>query len=103
MPGFYSDEERTAWLIAEQLMAKGRAVMRQAESALEAFKAGKELNRQRCARRGHVLRGRRRVLLPRRLSAQLRGRRGHTAPLRPGRQSERRCPALRCQPKLRLR
>ena len=36
MPGFYSDEERTAWLIAEQLMAKGRAIMRQAESALEA-------------------------------------------------------------------
>jgi hypothetical protein len=26
--------------------------MRQAESALEAFKTGKELNRQRCARRG---------------------------------------------------
>ena len=52
MPGFYSDEERTAWVIAEQLMAKGRAVMRQAESALEAFKIGKELNRQRCARRG---------------------------------------------------
>ena len=52
MPGFYSDAERTAWIIAEQLMEKGRAVMRQAESALDAFKVGMELNRRRCARRG---------------------------------------------------
>jgi hypothetical protein len=52
MPGFYNDDERAAWTIAEQLMEKGRAMMRQAESALEAFKIGKELNRQRCSRRG---------------------------------------------------
>ena len=52
MPGFYNDEERAAWAIAEQLMEKGRAVMRQAESALEAFRIGMELNRQRCSRRG---------------------------------------------------
>ena len=52
MPGFYNDDERTAWMIAEQLMEKGRAVMRQAESALDAFKMGLELNRRRCARRG---------------------------------------------------
>jgi hypothetical protein len=52
MPGFHNDEERAAWLLAEQLMEKGRAVMRQAESALEAFLIGKELNRQWCSRRG---------------------------------------------------
>ena len=52
MPGFYSDEERAAWIIAERLMEKGRAVMRQAENALEAFRMGMELNRQRCSRRG---------------------------------------------------
>jgi hypothetical protein len=52
MPGFYNDDERAAWTIAEQLMEKGRAVMRQAEKALDAFKIGMELNRRRCARRG---------------------------------------------------
>lgn len=52
MPVFNSDDERAAWLIAEQLMEKGRAVMRQAEIALEAFMAGKELNRRWCSRRG---------------------------------------------------
>jgi len=52
VPGFHNDEERVAWLLAEQLMEKGRAVMRQAESALEAFMIGKELNRQWCSRRG---------------------------------------------------
>jgi hypothetical protein len=52
MPSFHSDDERAAWTIAEQLMEKGRAMMRQAESALEAFMIGKELNRQRCHRRG---------------------------------------------------
>jgi hypothetical protein len=49
---FHNDEERSAWLLAEQLMAKGRALMRQAENALEAFTIGKELNRQWCSRRG---------------------------------------------------
>ena len=52
MPGFHSDDERATWAIAEQLMEKGRAVMRQAESALEAFMMGKELTRRRCSRRG---------------------------------------------------
>lgn len=52
MPGFHSDDERATWVIAEQLMEKGRAVMRQAESALEVFMAGRELNRRRCSRRG---------------------------------------------------
>lgn len=52
MPGFHNDDERATWVIAEQLMEKGRAVMRQAESALEAFILGKELNRRRCSRRG---------------------------------------------------
>jgi hypothetical protein len=33
-------------------MDEGPAVMRQAESALEAFKMGMELNRRRCSRRG---------------------------------------------------
>ena len=52
MPGFHDEDERAAWVIAEQLMEKGRAVMRQAESALQAFLVGRELNRRRCSRRG---------------------------------------------------
>jgi hypothetical protein len=52
MPAFHSDDERAAWTLAESLMEKGRAMMRQAESALEVFMIGKELNRQRCSRRG---------------------------------------------------
>ena len=52
MPGFYSDEERAAWAIAESLLDKARAMMRQAERALETWKVGKELNQQRCLRRG---------------------------------------------------
>jgi hypothetical protein len=52
MPGFNNDDERIAWTLAETLMEKGRALMRQAESALEAFILGKELNRQQCSRRG---------------------------------------------------
>jgi len=52
MPGFHNDDERAAWDLAESLIDKARAMMRQAESALETFKLGKELNRQRCARRG---------------------------------------------------
>ena len=52
MPGFHNDDERAAWDLAESLIDKARAMMRQAESALEIFKLGKELNRQRCARRG---------------------------------------------------
>ena len=52
MPGFNNDDERTAWNLAETLMEKGRALMRQAESALEAFILGKEQNRLQCSRRG---------------------------------------------------
>jgi hypothetical protein len=52
MPGFHHDDERAAWVLAESLLEKARAMMRQAERALETFKIGKELNRQRCARRG---------------------------------------------------
>jgi hypothetical protein len=52
MPGFHTDEERAAWAVAESLLDKARAMMRQAERALETWKIGKELNQQRCARRG---------------------------------------------------
>lgn len=46
------DEERAAWLLAEMLIAKARAMMRQAEQDMDAFVAGKELMRRRCERRG---------------------------------------------------
>lgn len=49
---FRNDNERAAWALAESLAERGRAMMAQAESALEAFAIGKELNRQRCSRRG---------------------------------------------------
>ncbi len=52
MPPFHNDDERASWTLAEALMEKGRAMMRQAESALESFNLGLELNRQRCVRRG---------------------------------------------------
>jgi hypothetical protein len=52
MPGFHSDDERTAWARAESLLDRACAMMRQAETALDRFKRGKELNRQRCALRG---------------------------------------------------
>jgi hypothetical protein len=50
--GFNNAEERAAWVLAESLIETGRAMMRQAEDALENFRIGKELNRQRCSRRG---------------------------------------------------
>ena len=52
MPRFYNDEERAAWLVAEALVEQARTMLRQAEKALETWKAGKELTRVRCARRG---------------------------------------------------
>ena len=52
MPGHPYDDERAAWALAETLLDKARTMMRQAEKALETWKLGKELNRQRCARRG---------------------------------------------------
>ncbi|AGZ39377.1 hypothetical protein [Actinoplanes friuliensis] len=52
MTGFHNEEERAAWTLAESLLATARAMMKQAESALETWRLGKELNQQRCARRG---------------------------------------------------
>jgi hypothetical protein len=52
MPRFHNEEERVAWTLAESLADKARAMMRQAEAALETWRIGKELNRVRCARRG---------------------------------------------------
>jgi hypothetical protein len=49
---FVSAEERSAWSVAEALLDKGTALMRQAEGAMEKFSRGKELMVQRCARRG---------------------------------------------------
>jgi len=52
MPAFYTDDERAAWNLAEMLTERAREMMREAESALETWKVGKEMNRLRCARRG---------------------------------------------------
>ncbi|MGX6602663.1 hypothetical protein ACWKSP_11065 [Micromonosporaceae bacterium Da 78-11] len=52
MPAFYNDDERAAWTIAENLAEQARAMMREAETALETWKIGKEMNRLRCERRG---------------------------------------------------
>src|SRR3954470_6149406 len=52
MPEFHNDDERAAWALAESLLEKARAMMRNADDALETWRVGKELNRQRCARRG---------------------------------------------------
>jgi len=52
VPGFHNDDERAAWVMAETLLDRARTMMRQAEDALEKWKRGRELNRQRCALRG---------------------------------------------------
>lgn len=52
MSGFYSDDERAAWVLAESLIEQARAMMKNAEAALDTWKVGKEMNRLRCARRG---------------------------------------------------
>ena len=52
MPAFSNEDERSAWTLAESLAEQARAMMREAEAALETWKIGKEMNRQRCARRG---------------------------------------------------
>jgi hypothetical protein len=54
MPRFYNEEERAAWILAESLAETARAMLKQAEVALESWRAGKELNRVRCARRGII-------------------------------------------------
>jgi len=52
VPVFYTDDERAAWTLAESLAEQARAMMRNAEAALDAWKLGKEMNRLRCERRG---------------------------------------------------
>ncbi len=52
MARFNNEDERAAWALAEALIDRARTMMRQAEVALETFMVGKELNRQRCIRRG---------------------------------------------------
>jgi hypothetical protein len=52
MAVFQNDEERGAWTLAESLLDKARIMMRKADDALDNWKQGKELNRQRCVRRG---------------------------------------------------
>ena len=49
---YRNDDERAAWELAEFMIQQARAMMREAESALESWKRGKEMNRQRCLRRG---------------------------------------------------
>jgi hypothetical protein len=52
MSAFYSDDERAAWTAAESMVDQARAMMKNAEAALETWRVGKEMNRLRCARRG---------------------------------------------------
>lgn len=52
MARFNNEEERAAWVFAEFLIDRARDMMGKAESALERFTVGQELNRQRCFRRG---------------------------------------------------
>lgn len=52
MPAFYNEAERAAWVLGETMIEQARAMMREAEAALETWKVGKEMNRLRCARRG---------------------------------------------------
>ena len=52
MSRFNNAAERDAWALAEALVDKGRTMMQRAEVALETFMVGKELNLQRCVRRG---------------------------------------------------
>ncbi len=52
MPTFYNNDERAAWNLAETLAEQAEEMMREAESALNTWKTGKEMNRLRCARKG---------------------------------------------------
>ncbi|GAA4923512.1 hypothetical protein [Actinoplanes utahensis] len=49
---YHTHEERAAWDLAESLIQQARAMMREAEKAMEAWRTGKEMNRLRCERRG---------------------------------------------------
>jgi hypothetical protein len=51
-PGFMNSDERAAWDIAETFLHQARAMMREAEEAMDTWRTGKEMNRLRCARRG---------------------------------------------------
>ncbi|MBB2945558.1 hypothetical protein FB565_005291 [Actinoplanes lutulentus] len=51
-PRFHNEDERAAWELAEFMIQQARSMMREAEKSLESWKLGKEMNRQRCARRG---------------------------------------------------
>ncbi|RZU52140.1 hypothetical protein EV385_3982 [Krasilnikovia cinnamomea] len=44
--------EELSWTLAESLLEKARTMMQEAETALESFVTGKELNRQLCSSRG---------------------------------------------------
>jgi hypothetical protein len=48
----HNENEEDAWDLAESLLQQARAMMREAEGALETWRTGKEMNRLRCARRG---------------------------------------------------
>lgn len=52
MTGYAGDDARASWALAENFIEQARLMMQNAEKALETFRLGKELNRQRCARRG---------------------------------------------------
>jgi hypothetical protein len=52
MPIFRSEEERAAWALAESLVEQAVTMMRQAESALEKWRLGKQLTVEACAQRG---------------------------------------------------
>ena len=52
MHRFHSEEERAAWSLAESLVEQAVAMMRQAESALEKWRNGKQLTVEACAQRG---------------------------------------------------
>ncbi|BFU46887.1 hypothetical protein [Krasilnikovia sp. MM14-A1004] len=45
-------DEEGAWTLAESLLEKAHSMMQEAETALERFVTGKELNRQLCSSRG---------------------------------------------------
>ncbi|GLY01106.1 MULTISPECIES: hypothetical protein [Actinoplanes] len=52
MPDYRNDDERAAWATAENLVQKARAMLLEAEKAMEQWRTGKEMNKQRCARKG---------------------------------------------------
>jgi hypothetical protein len=49
---FHNDDERDAWTLAESLLDTARTMMLKAETALDTWRTGKELNRRRCVQRG---------------------------------------------------